>query len=70
MRCFTKHFCLLYRMDKILKIEAQMQDGKALDEEQKVMYTTKSNVEKSLADLKAILTAFEEIPKEVGMYPI
>jgi chaperonin cofactor prefoldin len=54
-------------MDKILKIEAQMQDGKALDEEQKIMYTTKSNVEKSLADLKAILTAFEEIPKEVGM---
>lgn len=42
-----------------------MQTGKALDEEQKILYTTKPSVEKSLADLKAILTAFEEVAKEV-----
>lgn len=52
-------------MDRILKIETQIQAGKPLDEEQKIMYTTKSSVEKSLTDLKAILTAFEEVSKEV-----
>lgn len=55
----------VYRLDKILKIETQIQEGKVLDEEQKIMYSTKSSVEKSLSDLKAILSAFEEVAKEV-----
>lgn len=53
-----------YRMDRILKIESQILTGKALDEEQKIMYTTKSSVEKSLADLSSILSALEEVAKE------
>ena len=51
-------------MDRILKIESQILAGKALDEEQKVMYTTKSSVEKSLSDLSAIQLALEEVAKE------
>ena len=38
-----KHNCsfiyIFFRMEKIIKIEAQIQSGKALDEEQKIMYT-------------------------------
>jgi len=59
-----KHRNLKKKMEKIIKIEAQIQSGKALDEEQKIMYTTKSSVEKSLTDLKAILSAFEDVAKE------
>lgn len=51
-------------MEKILKIETLILSGKFVDEEQKVTYTTKSSVEKSLADLKGIQTALEEVAKE------
>lgn len=51
-------------MEKILKIETQILSGKPVDEEQKIMYTTKSSVEKSLADLKGLQTALEEVAKE------
>jgi len=47
-----------------LKIESQILAGKPLDEEQKVMYTTKSSVEKSLADLSGIQSALEEVAKD------
>jgi len=51
-------------MEKILKIETLILSGKFVDEEQKVTYTTKSSVEKSLADLKGIQTALEEVAQE------
>lgn len=51
-------------MERILKIESQILAGKPLDEEQKIMYTTKSSVEKSLADLSGIQSALEEVAKE------
>lgn len=51
-------------MEKILKIETLILSGKFVDEEQKVTYTTKTSVEKSLADLKGIQTALEEVAKE------
>lgn len=51
-------------MEKILKIESLIAEGKQIDEEQKIMYTTKSSVEKSLADLKSVLQSLEEVAKE------
>ena len=60
-------------MEKILKIEVQMQTNKPLDEEQKVLYSTRMNVEKALADMKALQTQLEEVAKEVSwtyfLYP-
>lgn len=47
-----------------MKIESQILSGKALDEEQKIMYTTKSSVEKAILDLQSIQTALEEIALE------
>lgn len=51
-------------MEKIIKIEALIAEGKQIDEEQKIMYTTKSSVEKSLTDLKSVLQSLEEVAKE------
>jgi hypothetical protein len=51
-------------MEKIIKIESLISEGKQIDEEQKIMYTTKSSVEKSLSDLKSVLQSLEEVAKE------
>lgn len=51
-------------MEKIIKIESLIAEGKQIDEEQKIMYTTKSSVEKSLSDLKSVLQSLEEVAKE------
>jgi hypothetical protein len=55
---------LLSRHEKILKCETQLQSGKALDEEQLILMTSKPSVEKSLLDLKALQVSLEEVAKE------
>ncbi|KAJ1438300.1 hypothetical protein B484DRAFT_214953 [Ochromonadaceae sp. CCMP2298] len=52
------------KLDRILNAEAQLSSGKPLDEEQKVLFASKGAVEKSLADMKALLVALEEVAKE------
>ena len=53
------------RYEKILKIETYMVEGKVLDPEQRAIVLTKTTVEKSMTDLKTLLTQLEDVAKEV-----
>jgi hypothetical protein len=53
------------RYEKILKIETHLVEGKVLDPEQRAIVLTKATVEKSMTDLKTLLTQLEDVAKEV-----
>lgn len=47
-----------------MKIEAQLQGGKELDNEQLVLYESKCSVERSIVDMQGLQTQLEEVAKE------
>mmetsp|Transcript_23812 Transcript_23812/g.40540 ORF Transcript_23812/g.40540 Transcript_23812/m.40540 type:complete len:428 (+) Transcript_23812:36-1319(+) len=49
------------KLDKIVKADLQQQSGKALNEEQLVLLTTRSSVEKQIADIDGIKALLEEV---------
>ena len=56
------NFLIVYcRLDKILKADTQQKSGKALNEEQLILLTTRSSVEKQIADIDGIKTLLEEV---------
>lgn len=57
---------IMGRYEKILKIETYLGTGKVLDPEQRAIVLTKTTVEKSMTDLKTLLTQLEEVAKEVS----
>ena len=47
-----------------MKAECQQQQGKALNEEQQTLLSSKIGVERSLIDLEALKVQLEEVAKE------
>ncbi len=56
---------LYCRLEKIVKLEVNIATGKNLDEEQLILYSSKSSVEKAIADIGALKTQLEEIAAQV-----
>lgn len=52
-----------YRLEKITKAETQLAQGKVLDEEQKILLSSKKAIEKSVAEILNIKQQLEEVAK-------
>lgn len=52
------------KLERILKVEAQLKEGKKLNEEQLILVASKSSLEKALTDVESIKTQLEEVAKQ------
>lgn len=59
-----KYRNLRKKMDKILKVEAQVKEGKKLNEEQSVLLSSKSSVERAISDVESIKQQLEEVARQ------
>lgn len=54
------------KLDKIFKAEAQLKQGKALNEEQLILLSSKASVERALTDIESIKSQLEEVARELA----
>ncbi len=66
--CFKEMSTAELRLEKIAKLEVSLATGKSLDEEQLILYSSKSNVEKAIADIGALKTQLEELALQVHQH--
>mmetsp|Transcript_14422 Transcript_14422/g.15090 ORF Transcript_14422/g.15090 Transcript_14422/m.15090 type:complete len:592 (+) Transcript_14422:65-1840(+) len=52
------------KLERVIKVESQLKEGKKLNEEQLVLVASKASLEKALSDVESIKTQLEEVAKQ------